>query len=113
MTAILFSFAAFLALLAVIGLVFGPAEVALLTFAVLSAWSAMFVALALTVNFLVDKFFGWRPSAATSVRAAPRGDRPDDDDDHVDAPESSSSTSLLPSLPEPFTQTEVWWFQQR
>lgn len=110
MVIVLLSIAAFLATLAAIALVFGPAEVAILTCVVLTTWSALFLALAFAINFLVDKFRR-RRSAASTIPPAVKHHHPEDDD-HVDA-STSPSSSFLPSLPDPPSQTEVWWRQNR
>lgn len=111
MVIVLLSIAAFLASLAAIALVFGPAEVAILTCVVLTTWSALFLALAFAINFLVDKFRRRRPAAATIPLGIKQKDHKDDDD-QVDA-STSPSSSFLPSLPDPPSQTEVWWRQNR
>lgn len=111
MVVILVSIAAFLASLAAIALVFGPAEVAVLTCVVLTAWAALFLAVAFAVNFLVDKFQRWR-HAPPSNRSDAKPIGRIDDDDH-DRASDTQSASCLPSLPEPYSPTEIWWFQNR
>ena len=111
MVVFLFSIAAFLASLAAIALVFGPAEVAILTCVVLTARAALFLAVAFAVNFLVDKFQCWRRAPPSNGSEAKPNARIDDDD-HEGASDPQSA-SCLPSLPEPYSPTEIWWFQNR